>query len=137
MKAVCGAVCGAPIPAGTPAPVVTRILAITYYLDIPTGPDGLRYTSDDLPPRLMRQINGQPAVPVADGVADLQFSYDIFDDSAGTDTSNLADAGLSIGKSPNQIRKVNIVSMTTRSAMHGKMGYQGPSKNNVVWPRHD
>lgn len=123
MKAICNP-CGA-IPVGTPPPVAIRLLAITYYLDIPAGPDGLRYTADDLPPRLMRQINGQTAVPVADGIGDLQFSYDIFDDSAGTDTSNLADAGLSIGKSPNQIRKVNIVSMTTRSAMHGQRGYQG------------
>jgi prepilin-type N-terminal cleavage/methylation domain-containing protein len=124
MKTICTP-CGAVPPPPAVAPTATRISVITYYLDIPTGPDGLRYTADDLPPRLMRQVNGQPAVPVADNIGDLQFSYDIFDETLGADTSNLADAGLSSGKSPNQIRKVNIVSMTTRSAMHGKVGYQG------------
>ena len=124
MKTICNP-CGAVPPPPAPPPTATRILVITYYLDIPPGPDGLRFTADDLPPRLMRQVNGQTAVPVADQIGDLQFSYDIFDDTLGTDTSNLADAGMSIGKSPNQIRKVNIVSMTTRSSMHGKVGYQG------------
>jgi hypothetical protein len=98
---------------------------ITYYLDVPPGPDGVRYTTDDLPPRLMRQVNGQTPAPVAEGIADLQFSYDIFDEGAGSATANLSDAGLSYGKSPNQIRKVNIVSMTARSAQKGVKGYQG------------
>jgi prepilin-type N-terminal cleavage/methylation domain-containing protein len=104
---------------------LTRLLVITYYLDLPPGPDGVRYTADDMPPRLMRQVNGQTPAPVADNIADLQFSYDIFDEAAGVDTSNLSDAGMSAGKSPNQIRKVNIVSMTARSALHGSQGFQG------------
>jgi prepilin-type N-terminal cleavage/methylation domain-containing protein len=111
-------------PPGTTT-IATRILVITYYLDVPPGPDGVRYTADDLPPRLMRQVNGQAPAPVADNIADLQFSYDIFDEATNTDTSNLWDAGMSQGKSPNQIRKVNIVSMTARSALHGTKGFQG------------
>jgi hypothetical protein len=104
---------------------VTRILVITYYLDIPPGPDGLRYTADDLAPRLMRQVNGQAAAPVTDNITDLQFSYDIFDNASGAQTANLRDAGASLGKSLNQIRKVNIVGMTARSQVKGARGYQG------------
>jgi prepilin-type N-terminal cleavage/methylation domain-containing protein len=103
----------------------TRIWVITYYLDVPPGPDGVRYTDDDLPPRLMRQVSGRTPTPVADGVASLLFSYDIYDDSSATATAGLNDGGLALGKSPNQIRKVNIVSLATRSAMHGARGYQG------------
>lgn len=121
-----------PGPAITPltaaqlaATTVTRIWAITYYLDIPVGPDGIRYTADDLAPRLMRQVNGQAAAPVADNIADLQFTFDIHDDTGGSSTANLVDAGLSSGKSPNQIRKVNIASMAARSQMKGAKGYQG------------
>jgi hypothetical protein len=112
------------VPAGVTGMTATRIWAISYYLEVPPGPDGVRYTSDDLPPRLMRQVNGQTPAPVAENIADLQFSYDIFDDGTG-DTSNLSDAGLGAGKSPNQIRKVNIVSMAARSQLHGTKGFQG------------
>jgi prepilin-type N-terminal cleavage/methylation domain-containing protein len=104
---------------------VTRILVVTYYLNVPPGPDGLRYTADDFPPQLMRQLNGQKAAPVAQGIADLQFSYDIFDDATAAETSNLRDAGIGVGKNLNQIRKVNIVSMTARSQLHGAKGFQG------------
>jgi prepilin-type N-terminal cleavage/methylation domain-containing protein len=104
---------------------VNRIWVVTYYLDIPPGPDGIRYTSDDLPPRLMRQVNGQTPQPVAENIADLRFSYDIYDDTSSTETSNLYDAGMSIGKSPNQIRKVNIVSMAARGGTSGTDAFQG------------
>jgi len=110
-----------PLGTGTTA---TRILAITYYVDGPPGADGIRYTADDPPTRLMRQVNGQPPVPVAENIADLQFTYDIFDETTGTATANLPDAGLSTGKSPNQIRKVNIISMTARSGMRGTQSFQ-------------
>lgn len=103
--------------------VANRLLLITYYIDIPPGPDGVRYTADDGPPRLMRQINGQPPNPVAENVSGLQLSYDIFNDVSGVATANLKDAGLSVGDSPNQIRKVNLV-VSTRSPLRGGIGFQ-------------
>lgn len=110
---------GGAAPPATPPPIVcNRLLAITYYIDIPAGADGIRYTADDGPPRLMKQVNGQSPVPVAENVAGLQATYDIFDDVSGTATANLKDAGMSTGKSPNQIRKVNL-SVMTRSPLTG------------------
>jgi prepilin-type N-terminal cleavage/methylation domain-containing protein len=115
---------------------IVRLLVITYYLTIPAGPDGVRYTADDFPPQLMRQVNGQNPAPVAQGIADLQFSYDIFDEGTATELSNLRDAGVSVGKDLNQIRKVNIVGMTARSQVHGKPGYQGVDLSTAVTVRN-
>lgn len=103
--------------------VAYRLLVISYYIDIPPGLDNVRYTADDGPPRLMRQISGQTPTPVAENVAGLQVSYDIFDDVTGVATSNLKDAGMSVGKSANQIRKVNL-SVMTRSPLRGGTGFQ-------------
>jgi len=112
------------LPPGTTT-IASRIFVITYFIDIPKGADGVLYTLDDGAPRLMRQVNGQPPVPVAENIADLQFSYDIYDDTLGAGASNLPDAGMSAGKSPNQIRKVNILSMASRSPIRGTKGFQG------------
>ena len=49
---------------------VCRLNAVTYFLQVPTG-GGTVQT-----PRLMRQVNGLNAVPVADNIINLQFSYD-------------------------------------------------------------
>lgn len=103
--------------------VANRLLLITYYIDIPPGPDAVRYTADDGPPRLMRQVNGQPPNPVAENISGLQLSYDIFNDVSGVATANLKDAGMSVGNSPNQIRKVNLV-VSTRSPLRGGIGFQ-------------
>jgi prepilin-type N-terminal cleavage/methylation domain-containing protein len=103
--------------------IAYRLLVITYYIDIPPGTDGVRYTADDGPPRLMRQVNGGNANPVAENTAGLQVSYDIFDDVTGTATANLKDAGMGAGKSPNQIRKLNL-SVMTRSPLRGSTGFQ-------------
>ena len=100
-----------------------RILLITYYIDIPPGPDGIRYTADDGPPRLMRQVNGQPPNPVAENVSGLQISYDIFNDVSGVATANLKDAGMSLGDSPNQVRKVNLI-LSCRSPLQVGKGFQ-------------
>jgi prepilin-type N-terminal cleavage/methylation domain-containing protein len=115
-----------PAPPGPPSTIVVsaiRILVITYYLDLPPGPDGIRYTADDLPPRLMRQVNGQTPTPVADNIADLQFTYDVIN-ATNVDSSNIKDI-IAAGYAPGQIRKVNIASMAARSQMHGKQGFQG------------
>lgn len=86
-----------------------RLLVITYYVDQGVGS----------PPRLMRQLNGQTPVPVGEGLAGLQVTFDIFDESTNKVTSNLKDAG----GSPNQIRKVNM-DVSTRSPLQGTIGFQ-------------
>ena len=50
--------------------IAYRLFAVTYYLTVPP-PNGET-------PRLMRQVNGQTPVPVADNIINLQFSYDIY-----------------------------------------------------------
>jgi prepilin-type N-terminal cleavage/methylation domain-containing protein len=97
----------------------TRINVVTYYIDVLADPSGSGVGT----PRLMRQVNGQAAVPVAENIADLRFSYDLYDD---TGTLHLAqgDATTCSGCSPNVIRKVNIEHLTARSAAHGALGYQ-------------
>lgn len=85
-------------PAGSgtyPQARAYRIMIVTYYIDVTTPSS----------PRLMRQVNAQSAVPVAENIENLQLTYDTFDDNAGVETSNLPNAG----GAPNQIRKVNIV----------------------------
>lgn len=85
-------------PAGSgtyPQTRAFRIQVVTYYID-----PGTSGTAS----RLMRQVNAQRPVPVAENIENLQFSYDIFNDVTGVETSSLADAG----GTPNQIRKVNL-----------------------------
>jgi type IV pilus assembly protein PilW len=85
-------------PAGSgtyPQTRAFRIQVVTYYID-----PGSSTTAS----RLMRQVNAQRPVPVAENIENLQFSYDIFNDVTGVETSGLAGAG----GTPNQIRKVNL-----------------------------
>jgi prepilin-type N-terminal cleavage/methylation domain-containing protein len=99
---------------GTAATLPTsavRINLVTYFLQPDPGPDGMVGTADDGAPRLMRQLNTSRPIPVAENIQNLQFSYDIFDDSTSTASSNLGDANLKY----NQIRKINIV-VAVRSA---------------------
>ena len=85
---------------------LTRIWLITYYLSTATGT-----------PTLMRQVNGQTPAPVAENVVYLQFDYDTYDDNGVLyHTTN--------PPSLNQIRKVNLLHMTARSALNGTKGYQ-------------
>jgi hypothetical protein len=83
----------------------------------------------------MKQVSGQSPVPVAENVAGLQASYDIFDDVAGVATANLKDAGMSAGKSPNQIRKVNLSVMTRSPLAGGKEGFQSMNLASSVSAR--
>jgi prepilin-type N-terminal cleavage/methylation domain-containing protein len=80
-----------------------RLQVVTYFVEVPTNGQT---------PRLMRQINGQTAIPVADNIIGMNFTYDACDNV--NDGSGIACAGLTdpIGNSPsfspNQIHKVNI-----------------------------
>jgi hypothetical protein len=69
----------------------------------------------------MRQVGGQTPIPVAENIENLQASYDIYDETSGTETSNLDDAGLSSGKSPNQIRKINLSISARANDLKGKV----------------
>jgi prepilin-type N-terminal cleavage/methylation domain-containing protein len=80
---------------------VCRLNAVTYFLQVPPA-GGTVQT-----PRLMRQVNGLSAVPVADNIINLQFTYDIIDSTLGTVSANQVDP-VGAGQSPSLIQKVNI-----------------------------
>jgi type II secretory pathway pseudopilin PulG len=100
--------------------VANRVLVITYYLDTMADPTGLSSAT----PRLMRQISGHTPVPLAENIANLQFTYDTYDSNGNLEVG-LGDAGASLGVSPTMIRNVNIAHMTLRSQVPGTTGYQG------------
>ena len=106
----------------------TRILVITYYIDNTISP-----------PRLMRQVSGHTPMPVAENLAYLQFSYDLFDDATNTPSPDRADggAGLTPPLLPNQITKINIKHMAMDSTLKGaKGGYQGLDLETSVSARN-
>lgn len=80
---------------------VCRLYAVTYFLEVPPA-GGTVQT-----PRLMRQVNGLNAVPVADNIINLQFTYDVIDSVAGTISANQSNP-VGAGLSPGLIQKVNM-----------------------------
>jgi prepilin-type N-terminal cleavage/methylation domain-containing protein len=80
---------------------VCRLNAVTYFLQVPVA-GGTVQT-----PRLMRQVNGLNAVPVADNIINMQFSYDVINSVAGTMSANQSNP-LGAGLSPALIQKVNM-----------------------------
>jgi hypothetical protein len=92
-----------------------RILVITYYID-----------NTLTPPRLMRQVSGHSPIPVAENVAFLQFSYDLYNSNTEMVLPDQADGGASIPLTPNQITKINIKHMAIDSTLKGvNGGFQG------------
>jgi len=91
----------APAPAVPPTVTVQRLLAITYFVEVPTTGA----------PRLMRQVNGNPAQPVADNIIDMQFSYDLCDTGYTVATCAAVPDPIAAAQSPTQIHKVNILLM--------------------------
>jgi len=91
---------------------ITRILVITYYLKNWVDASGHTTTI------LYRQVNGQPAVPLADNVANMQFTYDTYDTS-GNLLNATGDGGEAAGTSPNLIRKINIIHLTVHGQLYG------------------
>jgi len=94
--------------------VANRIYVISYYLWLLPDPTGATAGT----PVLMRQVNGQTPVPVAENVVNMQFTYDTYN-TDGTLLNNAGDAGYSVGTSFNLIRKVNVLHLTIRSQMAG------------------
>jgi hypothetical protein len=78
-----------------------RLNAVTYFLEVPPA-SGTVET-----PRLMRQVNGLSAIPVADNIINLQFSFDVINSFQGNISANQSDP-VAAGLSPALIQKVNI-----------------------------
>src|SRR5579872_53639 len=113
-------------PASTPN-VSNRLQVITYYLKNIPDPTGA--TSGTV--ILYRQVNGQSAIPLADNIINMQFTYDTYDTS-GNLLNQTGDGGESLGVSLNLIRKINIANLAvhstvagTRSSLMATKGYQG------------
>jgi len=91
---------------------VCRLQAVSYFLQVPAA-GGTVQT-----PRLMRQVNGLDAIPVADNIINLQFTYDIIDNTTGTIVANQQNP-IAAGQSPNLIQKVNVWVMGASSTTNG------------------
>lgn len=78
-----------------------RLQVVSYFLQVPTA-GGTVQT-----PRLMRQVNGLNAVPVADNIINLQFTYDVINSITGTVVANVQNP-IGAGDSPSLIQKVNL-----------------------------
>lgn len=113
-----------PSTAGT---VANRISVITYFLKV--NPDPIGVTAGT--PVLMRQVNGLTAVPAAENVVNMQFTYDTYD-TAGDLLNESNDPGQGGTVSLNLIRKINVAHLAirsqmagTRSALQATSGFQG------------
>jgi hypothetical protein len=99
-----------PLPAVQPTVTVQRLLVITYFIEVPaTGA-----------PRLMRQVNGNTAQPVADNIIDMQFTYDLCDSGYTVSTCATTPNPIAASQSPIQIHKVNISLMGQSLVTNGK-----------------
>jgi hypothetical protein len=78
-----------------------RLEAVTYFLQVP-GAGGTVQS-----PRLMRQVNGLNAIPVADNIINLQFTYDIINSVNSTINANIANP-IASGLTPGLAQKVNM-----------------------------
>lgn len=88
--------------AGTGAQLsVSRLEVVSYFLQVPTA-GGTVQT-----PRLMRQVNGLTAVPVADNIINLQVTYDVINSLTDTVVANVQNP-IGSGDSPSLIQKVNL-----------------------------
>ena len=100
-------------PPGITCITACRLYAVTYFLQVPPAGGTLQT------PRLMRQVNGLTAVPVADDIINLQFSYDVINNTLGTISANQANP-IGAGLSPALIQKVNIWIMGESITQAGK-----------------
>jgi prepilin-type N-terminal cleavage/methylation domain-containing protein len=116
-----------------PVSSAARLNVVTYFIQ--NGPDGLPNTADDLP-TLMRQVNAQPAIPIAENVTNLQLTYDIYDASAVPPATPYR-AGLigSAVTNTSLIRKINVL-LTLRSQVAAANGqFQTLTVSTSLAPR--
>jgi hypothetical protein len=97
-------------PATQPSVTVQRLLVVTYFIEVPTNGT----------PRLMRQVNGNPAQPVADNIIDMQFTYDLCDSGYTVAACATTPDPIAVYQSPIQIHKVNISLMGQSLVNNGK-----------------
>lgn len=104
-----------------PVTSAARLNVVTYFIQQQNGPDGLPNTADDVAV-LMRQVNAQPAIPIAENVTNLQLTYDIYDASA-VPPARPYSAGLigSAVTNTSLIRKINVL-LTLRGQFAGANG---------------
>lgn len=81
-----------------PPTTATRVWMITYYIDSKTNPQR---------PLLMRQVNFNPAVAVAEIIENLNVTYDIVDAIATVPPTNAPQ--ITAPDTPAQIRKINLL----------------------------
>ena len=82
-----------------------RLFAVTYFIEVPAAGGAVQT------PRLMRQVNGLAAVPVADNILNMQISYDVIQANGTVDANQPNPLGVVPVESPALIQKVNIVLM--------------------------
>ena len=92
---------------------VYRLNVVSYFLEVPAAGGTVQN------PRLMRQVSGQQAIPVADNIINLQFSYDVIDAFSGYLSANLPNP-IGSGQSPTTIQKVNVWLMGESLTSGGK-----------------
>ena len=82
-----------------------RLFAVSYFIEVPAAGGPVQT------PRLMRQVNGLAAVPVADNILNLQITYDVINSTTGFVDANQANplGVVPTAESPSMIQKVNIV----------------------------
>ena len=80
-------------PVTYPPTTATRVMLITYFLDN-TSPQN---------PKLMRSVNANTPQVMVEGIENLQFSFDLFNYTNNTETSNVPTTS-----NPNQIRSVRV-----------------------------
>jgi hypothetical protein len=91
-----------------------RIFAISYYLTVPTNGQF---------PRLMRQVNGQAPIPVADNIINVQFAYDAYNAVSNALDANQVDP-IGAADPLNLIQKVNINVMGESLTNNASQGTQ-------------
>lgn len=104
-----------------PLTSASRLNVVTYFIQQQSGPDGVLNTADDIPV-LMRQVNAQPAIPIAENVTNLDLTYDIYDSTAIPPATPYS-AGLigSAVTNTSLIRKINVL-LTLRSQLAAANG---------------
>lgn len=78
-----------------------RLEAVTYFLQVPAAGSTVQT------PRLMRQVNGLNAIPVADNIINLQFSYDLINSTTSYINANVSNP-IAAGLSPGLTQKINL-----------------------------
>jgi Tfp pilus assembly protein PilV len=96
-------------------PTVVRLQVITYFVQTVPPPPAAGV------PTLMRQVNAQQAVPVAEGAQNLQFTYDFFNPGAVPPAPNYVAGVNGAGINNSLIRKVR-TSLTLRSEVTTPQG---------------